>query len=67
VALEPETFTTPGATIYARSLPAAAMAGDQVRADFTLDKWMPPSGQDTRELGIVVTVVALKNGVSGEL
>jgi len=66
-ALEPETFTAPGAWIYARSLPAAAMAGGQVRADFTLDKWMPPTVQDTRALGIVVTVVALKNGVSGEL
>jgi hypothetical protein len=72
VALAPETFTAPGGQVYARSLPAAALSGDRLsgdrlRADFTLDKWMPGTKQDPRDLGIVVTVVALKNGVSSGL
>jgi hypothetical protein len=63
-ALAPETFTAAGGHVYARTIPATAIREGQVRADFTLDKWMPGKTQDSRDLGIVVTVVGLTNGVS---
>ena len=67
VALPPETFTTPGGQVYARTLPAAALTGDRLQADFALDKWMPGTPQDSRNLGVVVTVVGLKSGLSSGL
>jgi hypothetical protein len=36
------------------------MTGDAVRVDFELDKAIPPSEQDARELGIVVSKVGLE-------
>ena len=65
VALAPATFSTPGAQVYTRGLPA--ISGDRVRIDFSLDKWMAHTPQDSRDLGIVVTVAGLKSGVSGDL
>ena len=67
VALGAEAFTTPGAQVYARSLPASAISGDRLQVNFSLDKWMPGTKQDSRDLGIVVTVVGLKSGASSGL
>ncbi len=60
VALPAETYTAPGDHVYSHPVPAAALAGDAARADFTLDKVLPPSTLDSRELGIVVTSVGLE-------
>jgi hypothetical protein len=62
--LAPETFTAPGAQVYVRSLPAAALTGDRVQIDCKLDKWMPATVRDNRDLGIVVTVAGLKSGAA---
>ena len=58
--LPPETYTTAGEYFYVRDLPASLMAGDSVRVDFQLDKAMPPSGADVRELGIIVFSIGLE-------
>jgi hypothetical protein len=59
-ALAPETYTTPGDYMYVRDVPASLLGGDSVRFDFQLDKAMPPSGGDIRELGIIVFNIGLE-------
>ena len=60
-ALPPETYTTAGDYTYTRDLPASVLTADSVRVDFQLDKAMPPSGADIRELGIIVLSVGLES------
>ena len=59
-ALPPETYTQPGDYTYTREVPANRLTSEEVRVDFQLDRVMPPSGQDIRELGIVVTSIGLE-------
>ena len=59
VPLSPETYTEPGQYTYKRDLPASALAGESVRVDFQLDKAIPPTGADLRELGVIVSSVGL--------
>jgi hypothetical protein len=59
-ALQPETYTAPGDYLFVRDLPPTAFTGDSVRIDFQLDKAMPPSGGDIRELGIIVFSIGLE-------
>jgi hypothetical protein len=54
-----ETYAQAGQFTYSRDIPASALHGDSVKVDFALDKSMPPSAEDQRELGIVATSVAL--------
>ena len=60
-ALPPETYTTAGDYTYTRDLPASLLTADSLRVDFQLDKAMPPSGADLRELGIIVLSVGLES------
>ena len=60
VALPSETYTQPGAHVYAQSVPANALTGESVRVDFTLDKALGPDESDRRQLGVVVSSVALE-------
>jgi hypothetical protein len=60
-ALPPETYTTPGDYSYVRDIPASVFTGETVRVDFLLDKAMPPSGADRRELGIIVLNIGLES------
>ena len=60
-ALPPETYTKPGDYLYVRDVPASVFSGDTVRIDFQLDKAMPPSGADQRELGIIVLNIGLES------
>jgi hypothetical protein len=59
-ALPPETYTQPGDYTFSRDVPPGLLAGDSVRVDFQLDKSMPPSGADLRELGVVVLSAGLE-------
>jgi hypothetical protein len=59
--LPPETYTTPGDYFYVREIPASLLTGDSLRVDFQLDKAMPPSGSDIRELGIIVLTIGLES------
>lgn len=60
-ALPPETYTQAGDYVYTRDVPASALTGDSVRIDFQLDKAVPPSGSDIRELGIIVLSASLES------
>jgi hypothetical protein len=60
-ALPPETYTQTGDYAYTRDVPAGALTGESVRIDFQLDKAMPPSGGDLRELGIIVLSASLES------
>ena len=59
--LPPETYTQTGPSTYKRDVPASLLGGDSVKVDFELDKAMPPTAQDRRELGVVVNGVSLES------
>jgi hypothetical protein len=59
-ALPPESYTQPGDYTYTRGVAPALLAGESVRVDFQLDKSMPPSGADLRDLGVVVLSAGLE-------
>jgi hypothetical protein len=58
--LRPETYRQPGEFTFARDVDAAWMAPDSNRIVFTLDKSLPPTAADRRELGIIVKNAALE-------
>jgi hypothetical protein len=58
--LAPQTYTTAGQFTYIRDVPADRLRTDTVPVEFTLDKALPPSPSDSRELGLIVTQVGLK-------
>ncbi|HZT38870.1 MAG TPA: hypothetical protein VFA28_13320 [Bryobacteraceae bacterium] len=60
VKLEPETYTAPGEHTYSRDVPASAMTGNAVTVNFALDKFLPPSESDNRELGLIVSTVGFE-------
>lgn len=60
MALDPETYTKPGDYTYQRDLPASLLTTDVVTVDFLLDKALPPTGTDLRELGVVAQAVGLE-------
>ncbi|HEY1493400.1 MAG TPA: hypothetical protein VGF49_02610 [Candidatus Solibacter sp.] len=60
-ALPPETYTTAGDYFYVREIPASLLTGDTLRVDFQLDKAIPPSSADIRELGIIVLNIGLES------
>jgi len=57
--LAPETWTKPGEYVYRRDVPANLIRSAAVRVEFQVDKTLPPSSVDQRELGIVVSSVGL--------
>jgi len=57
--LNSETFSRAGAFIYSREVPASVLSDPSARVDFTVDKALPPSSQDARELALVVTSIGL--------
>ena len=59
-ALTPESYKQAGDFIYSRDVPANLLVGDQARVDFSLDKTVPPSAADRRELGVVVSLVGFQ-------
>lgn len=59
LALPPQTYSTSGDGTYARDVPASALTADAVAIEFSVDKGLPPSDQDARELAIIVTTIGL--------
>jgi hypothetical protein len=57
--LPPEIYTQAGDYTYRREVASALLAGESVRVDFQLDKSMPPSAADLRDLGVVVLSAGL--------
>jgi hypothetical protein len=60
-ALPPETYTQAGDYTYTRDVAPPLLAGQSVRVDFQLDKSIPPSGADLRDLGLVVLSAGLES------
>jgi hypothetical protein len=58
-AIEPETFTQSGTFNYVRDLPADWLRVGPNRFNFQLDKSVPPSASDDRELGVIVIGASL--------
>lgn len=58
--LAPETYHRVGPAVYQRDVPAALLAGDSVRFDFSLDKALPAGDFDPRELGVIADHVGLE-------
>ena len=60
LALAPEPFKQPGEHTFTREVPGSKLAGETVRVDFALDKFLPATGTDSRDLGVVASSVALE-------
>jgi hypothetical protein len=58
--LAPEEYTRPGEQTYSRDVPAIALPATAVSVDFALDKFLPPTPADNRELGIIVSAVGFE-------
>lgn len=59
-AIEPQEYTKPGDVSYVRDVPASALAGEAVKVEFTLDKYLSPSATDQRELGVIVNAAGFE-------
>jgi hypothetical protein len=59
VALKPETYSSSGAHEYRRETPPAAFLGPDTLVEFTVDKFLTPTG-DGRNLALVVTAISLE-------
>jgi len=58
--LSPETYLQPCEAVYARDMPPGILSGDSVRVDFALDKAIPASQGDGRELGVIAHSLSLE-------
>jgi hypothetical protein len=56
---EPQIYSRAGQYIYTRDIPAENLKNEAVRINFSLDHALPPTGNDHRELGIIVSEVGL--------
>ncbi len=54
-----EKYTKAGDADYEREVPAAALSGNLISIDFSVDKGLPPSDKDARELSVIVTTIGL--------
>ena len=59
-ALGSETYKQAGEFTYSRDVPANLLTQDPVEIDFSLDKVLPPTPGDKRNLGIIVTSVGFE-------
>src|ERR1039457_1967706 len=60
IALPVQHYEKPGQFTLRLDGPAAALRHTPVRADFTLDKALPPAGREVRELGFIVSEIGLE-------
>jgi hypothetical protein len=56
-----ETWQKAGAYEYRRFISMNLLRGNTVKIDFLLDKALPPGAVDQRELGVIVSAVALES------
>jgi hypothetical protein len=59
--LAPETYSKTGNYVYTRDIPASALKGDAVVAEFHSDKSIPPSVGDPRELALIAVSFGLES------
>lgn len=58
--LAPETYAKEGEYSYTRDVPAGALQQDAASVVFTLDKFLPASADDLRDLGVIMTMVGFE-------
>jgi hypothetical protein len=58
--LKSETYTKPGAYTFTSDIPPDLLVKEAITIDFDLDKAIPPSASDSRDLGIIATAVGLE-------
>ncbi len=58
--LAPETYAKSGEYTYSRDVPGAALTQDVVNVEFALDKFLPASPEDQRDLGVIMTMVGFE-------
>ena len=54
-----ETFAKPGDAVYQKEVPAALLTGESLTFEVKVEKPLPPTGADQRELAIVFNAAAL--------
>ena len=54
-----QAFNSAGAQTFSHDVAGSVLTGDVVAVDFSLDKSIPPTDQDSRELGIIVSAIGL--------
>jgi hypothetical protein len=59
--LPPETYNKAGEYMYQREVDPKLFNSESVRVDFSLDKAIPPSDSDQRELAVVVLAAGLES------
>ncbi len=60
VALPAETYVKAGDYTFRREVPPGVLKGEALTIEFALDKAFPPTPQDQRELGLIVSSVGLQ-------
>lgn len=58
--LTPESYQHAGPYVYTRDVPASLLTSDVVRVDFSVDKTIPPTAVDKRELGVIASLVGFQ-------
>jgi hypothetical protein len=58
--LGPQEYSKSGAQTYSRDVSADLLRGETIKVDFALDKTLPPTSTDSRELGVVVSSVGFE-------
>jgi len=59
-ALAPQQYAKSGEQTYTRDVSGDWVKSETVKVDFSLDKALPPSGADSRELGVIVSSVGFE-------
>jgi hypothetical protein len=59
--LKPETYSKPGTYTFTADVPSDLLVKDAITVDLELDKSIPASAADQRELGIIVTGIGLES------
>jgi hypothetical protein len=59
--LKSDSFSTAGAHTLTADVPGDVLMNDTVTFDFDLDKSIPPSPTDGRELGVIATAISLES------
>jgi hypothetical protein len=59
--LASETYSAAGQYTYRRDVPASLLGATNTIVTFQLDKSMTPDGPDRRDLGVVVSTIALES------
>ena len=58
--LPASSYDSPGDQVYSAPVPASALQGTTAQIEFELDKAVPPTPSDARELGVIVSSISLE-------